>query len=147
MKKFFAVAAAVLAVSFAVSAQPRAVGIHFGYGAEASYQHTLGGSNFIEANVGFESFSFLSVRASYNFIVASPKWTKEGEWNVYVGPYAGFAQEKYACFDLGGVAGLEYTFKFPLQLSVDVRPCFRIGGEPAALFRGFWPMLAARYRF
>ena len=49
MKKFFAVMVAALAFAAVASAQPKAVGVRVGNGAEVSYQHYLGGSNFIEA--------------------------------------------------------------------------------------------------
>ena len=46
-------------------------------------------------------------------------------------------------------AGIEYTFWFPLQLSVDLRPSYGIlGGEFYKRGRiGFTPSLSARYRF
>ena len=51
MKKFFAVMVAALAFAAVASAQPKAVGVRVGNGAEVSYQHYLGGSNFIEADL------------------------------------------------------------------------------------------------
>ena len=44
MKKFFAVMVAALAFAAVASAQPKAVGVRVGNGAEVSYQHYLGGS-------------------------------------------------------------------------------------------------------
>ncbi|MDR9831198.1 hypothetical protein RCJ22_37035 [Vibrio sp. FNV 38] len=47
---------------------------------------------------------------------------------------------------LAAQLGLEYTFWFPLQLSVDFRPSFMI---PAYMNRGNWYgfALSARYAF
>ncbi len=58
MKKFLLIAVAVLGFSFAAIAQPRAIGIRAGYGAEVSYQHTLGAANFAEIDLGWSVGSF-----------------------------------------------------------------------------------------
>ena len=47
MKKIILTAALVLGLAAAASAQPRALGVRIGDGAEISYQHTLG-NNFLE---------------------------------------------------------------------------------------------------
>jgi hypothetical protein len=52
MKKILVIALSLLALGAVASAQPRALGIRGGYGAELSYQHGLG-SNFLEADLGF----------------------------------------------------------------------------------------------
>lgn len=144
MKKIIAILVAALAVTFAASAQPRAVGLRVGYGVDASYQHTLAGENFLEVDLGLTGFRFLDIHASYNFIFASPTWTT-GEWNLYVGPSVGLVGfDGGAQLGLGGLVGIEYTFNFPLQLSFDVRPEARIGSNG-----GFacYPTLGIRYRF
>lgn len=151
MKRFAFIAVLALGLSAVVSAQPRAVGLRFGYGIEGSYQHTLG-NNFVEADLGWFSDTF-NGHAMYDFIVCSPSWTS-GEWNVYVGPGLGFdAKKDHAHFSVCAQAGLEYTFNIPIQLSFDLRPdIVRIGtksdnGTNCEWFRGWWPTLGFRYRF
>ena len=127
-------------------AQPRDMGIRIGAtGLEAGYQHDIKQNQFIEGNLGLD-FGTLSnaapgvkATAIYNFIWARPAWTEQGTWALYAGPGAtmGYVHDQAhftvgkevipynsAGFMLGVCAqvGLEYTFWFPLQLSVDLRP-------------------------
>lgn len=148
MKKIILVAAMVLGFAIAASAQPRAVGLHGGWGVELSYQHTLG-DNFIEADLGLAGNAF-SVAGNYNWMLATPQWTNQGEWGVYAGPGAAVGFYKGgATVAVSGMVGLEYTFEFPLQLSIDIRPqlgaALTKGG--GLYFGGFVPSLGVRYRF
>ena len=61
---------AALAFAAVASAQPKAVGVRVGNGAEVSYQHYLGGSNFIEADLGFMSNGF-RLTGIYDFDLGS----------------------------------------------------------------------------
>ena len=72
MKKALLIVAAILGLAVVASAQPRALGIRAGYGAELSYQHTLGGQNFIEADLGWAlgNPGGLDLGLSYDFIIA-----------------------------------------------------------------------------
>ena len=148
MKKIIIVAAMMLGFSIAASAQPRAVGLHGSLGVGLSYQHTLG-ENFVEAEVGFAKKSF-SATGVYNWTLLEPAWTNKGEWGVYAGPAAtvGFFKGG-ALLGVGGRVGLEYTFWFPLQLSVDLTPQLNAtmakGG--GLTFGGYIPSLGVRYRF
>ena len=47
MKKMLILVAALLGFAVVATAQPRALGVRAGYGAELSYQHTLGSENFL----------------------------------------------------------------------------------------------------
>ncbi len=150
MKKILIVAALVLGFSVAASAQPKAVGARLTYGLEASYQHYVGGSNFVEANLGFADFLNLNlnVAASYNFSIAQ---FGDG-FNFYAGPSAGVGlglHSKYFGVGVGGNVGLEYQFNFPLQLSIDIRPqvglWFHEGGVSPDYWG--WPTLGVRYAF
>ena len=78
MKRIILIAALALGVAFAAAAQPRAIGVRLGYGGEISYQHTLGGANFVEANLGSLGFWGLDISSTYNFIIAQPAWTDRG---------------------------------------------------------------------
>ena len=153
MKKSILIAAMVLGFAVAAVAQPRAVGIRGGYGVEATYQHTLG-ANFVEANLGLNGFNALNVAATYNWMIAQPQWTDRGEWGFYAGPGAalgfGFGAASHFNVAAVGQVGLEYTFWFPLQLSIDIRPQLGLitaSGAAGFYFGGWCPALGIRYRF
>ena len=156
MKKILVIAALMLGFAAAAIAQPRAVGLRLGYGAEVSYQHTLG-DNFIEADLGVLGFgATFNANAIYNFMIAQPQWTDRGEWGFYAGPgiaLGGGGVRGAGHFDLAvaGQVGLEYTFWFPLQLSIDIRPQLGVAVGPkagAAFYFDSWcPALSARYKF
>ena len=156
MKKIILMAVAVLGFAVAAVAQPRAVGLRLGYGAEASYQHTLG-ENFIQADLGLMGFGAnINANATYNWMIAKPQWTDRGEWGFYAGPGAGLGLgwvegASYVNFGVVGMVGLEYTFWFPLQLSIDLRPqigCVVVPGGGAGFYFDSWcPALSVRYRF
>ena len=163
MKKIILIAA--LALGFAVAAtaenpiekkfggKTRALGLRGGYGFELSYQHSLG-ENFVEADLGLWGFNTLNAVATYNWMLAQPQWTSRGDWGFYAGPgvAVGFDfNSATAGLNVGAVGqiGLEYTFWFPLQLSIDIRPQLGVHIGNGDLFHvsGFYPTLAARYRF
>lgn len=155
MKKIIVAAALALCFTFAASAQPKALGVRFGYGVDLSYQHNLGDANFIEADLGLGEFAFFNLAGTYNFMIAQPDWTAQGEWGFYAGPGVALGAGK-GIFNVGiaGQVGLEYTFDFPLQLSIDIRP--QIGLVSATAYDvtvrdfgiwGWYPHLGVRYRF
>jgi hypothetical protein len=151
MKKIIIVAALVLGFAAAAAAQPRAIGLRGGYGAELSYQHTMG-ANFVEADLGLV-MDGLNVAATYNFMIAQPQWTDRGEWGFYAGPGAavglGLGENSHLNVAVAGQVGLEYTFWFPLQLSIDLRPQLGLGfADKATMYFGGWcPALGVRYKF
>lgn len=149
MKKIILIAAMVLGFAVAAVAQPRAIGLRGGYGVELSYQHTLG-ENFVEANLGLTGFNALNVAATYNWTVAQPQWTSKGEWGVYAGPGAalgvGFGNPGTFNVAAAGQVGLEYTFWFPLQLSLDLKPTLGFGFNHGFHW-GVMPAFGVRYRF
>jgi len=153
MKKIIILAAMMLGFAVAAVAQPRAVGIRGGYGVEVSYQHNLN-ANFIEANLGLNGFNALNVAATYNWMLAQPQWTDRGEWGVYAGPGAalglGFGAASHFNVAVAGQVGLEYSFWFPLQLSIDIRPqlgFITASGVGGFYFGGWCPALGIRYKF
>ena len=185
----------IVTAAMSAYAQPKAMGIRLGAtGFEADYQHNMNRNQFIEGNLGLD-FGYnasgtpgIKATALYNFIWARPAWTDKGSWALYAGPGAtiGYVNDNvhYLAADgknivsyndnglvLGicGQVGLEYTFWFPLQLSVDLRPTVGMhvtGGyratEPVTGitvsydpkvgvydngFLGFAPTISARYVF
>lgn len=158
MKKIILLAVAVLGFTVAASAQPRAIGLRLGNGGEVSYQHSVG-KDFIQLDggLGINLYNkgeglglFAGATAVYNFMIAQPQWTDRGEWGFYAGPGAGVGLGiNPAQFNLSaaGMVGLEYTFWFPLQLSIDFRQHigFQFGGT--GLYYPSSIALGVRYRF
>ena len=193
MKRISALIVLLVAGCTALSAQPRALGGRIGMtGFDVSYLHTVGKKNFIETDLsldfGYGGSGAPGFKATgiYNFVVARPAWTDKGSWALYTGPglSLGYVQDKvvyksgnlrYHPNDYGFMlslavqAGLEYTFWFPLQIAVDLRPQFglhindgissridhftdRIDYKGKAGYYnngwfGFVPTLSVRYRF
>lgn len=147
MKKIITVAAAVLAFAAVASAQPKAIGIRGGYGAELSYQHYVGASNFAEFDLGMFSHSAL-VSAIYDFVLYD-----SGNFSFYAGPGAQVGMWKVgenSGLDtaIAGQIGLEFKLGIPLNISVDWRPSFHFIGDDN--IRGFdytGAALGIRYRF
>lgn len=151
MKRFIFAAALILGVAISASAQPRAIGLRSGWGLDLSYQHSIG-INFIEANVGVNNFNSFDGVAVFNFMLAQPAWTDRGEWGIYAGPGAALgmgltSENNYFHLALAGMAGLEYTFWFPLQLSFDLRPQIGGGFGHEGLHFSIMPAFGVRYRF
>ena len=193
MKRISALIILCLAGLLGASAQPRAIGIRSGItGLDVSYLHDTGKKSFVQTELSVD-FGYagsaapgFKATALYNFVVARPAWTDKGSWAIYTGPglSLGYVQDRvnyregnfrYHPLDYGFMlsavaqAGLEYTFWFPLQISVDLRPYFgfhindgikRKVGDMAeqVIFDGkagyygngwfgFIPTLSFRYRF
>ena len=139
---------ALFASVIAVVAQPRAIGGRFTYGLEASYQHSLG-SNMLQLDAGFHGgtrSSGIHAVGTYNWLFPISAWKHDGSWNWYLGLGAGvglgwwwgdklfwgynsvyYNSRAYGSVGVAGMVGVEYNFKFPLQLSVDYRPLIGIG--------------------
>ncbi|MBR1573664.1 MAG: hypothetical protein IJ652_02315 [Bacteroidales bacterium] len=151
MKKSLIIILAALALSLTAAAQPKAIGIRGGLGGELSYQHYLGGENFLEVDGGIFGYNSLAIvaAATYNFMIVRPDWTPRGEWGFYAGPGAAlgtWTDGSNSAFNLGVGAqvGLEYTFWFPLNISIDVRPMW--GFMSHGLY-GSYAALGLRYAF
>ncbi len=153
MKKIILIAALTLGVAFAAAAQPKAIGLRLGWSVEASYQHNVNGADFVEANLGTFGYAGLDLSSTYNFMIAQPAWTDRGEWGFYAGPGLALGFFHGTSIAVQGQVGLEYTFWFPLQLAIDLKPQIGVvmwnGG--AGFWRpglyGFAPCLSVRYRF
>lgn len=158
MKKTILIIAAVLGFAVAASAQPKAIGGRFGYsGLNASYEHYLGNPNFLEVEAGIDFYGSkvgFNATALYNWTFAQPDWSSRGDWGWYAGPGISLGSTYFNdgtnfFFGICGQVGLEYTFWFPLQLSVDVRPTFGFcdGDFWKNGLYGFAPCLSVRYAF
>lgn len=138
MKKAILIIAVLVSSAAVALAQPKSIGGRLGnYGVDVSYENYVSrGADFLEFGLGLDngfSTSSFHVDGIYNFMIIQPNWTSVGTWGFYAGPGASVALWKnsddentvYAGF-VGNV-GLEYTFSFPLQLSVDFRPRLMFG--------------------
>ncbi len=158
MKKVLVILIAALAFS-TVSVAQNAIGLRFGggasFGAEVSFQHSLGSSNRLEADLGLdfgEHYSHISIAGIYQW-----KWNIVNGLNWYVGPGAILGiymsdYDDYSGFGLGigGQIGLEYDFNsmnVPLLLSLDARPMFRIVKPDHYGGFGWGICLGLRYTF
>lgn len=148
MKKVIIVVLSVLMFGAALSAQPRAIGLRGGYGAEISYQHNLGSANFLEADLGLVGKDFY-LSGIYDFSFA-----KKGIFNFYGGPGAtvGFwnnGENTELSLGIAGQIGtevdLESYISFPLVVSLDWRPTFYLVGASGFAWSGF--ALGLRYAF
>ena len=168
----------IMAFAATAYSQPRSAGIRLGVtGVEANYHHTMKKNQFLECGLGMDlgvnakGIPGMKATAIYNFIWANPAWTEKGKWTIYSGPGVtmGYVHDNVhykegkeivsyydGGFMLGVCAevGVEYTFWFPLQLSIDLRPSFamhassgpRVGFYDNGLL-GFSPHISARYCF
>ena len=168
----------LVALSICSYAQPRSAGLRLGItGIEADYQHTMQKNQFIEGGIGLDYGYYANgapgfkVTGIYNFIWANPAWTDKGKWAIYAGPgvtmgyvhdnvHYNVDKEVVSYYDGGfmlgvcGEVGVEYTFWFPLQISIDLRPSLgmHVSGGPRVGFYdngllGFSPHISARYCF
>ena len=137
MRKLLLVIVASVALASVAAAQPKAIGVRIGnYGVDVSYENYAGENDFLEFELGLdnvfntEAFHFDGV---YNFMIAHPDWTPEGQWDFYVGPGASVAvwdngkNENVVYAGILGNVGLEYIFDFPLQFSLSLRPRLMFG--------------------
>ena len=153
MKKLLLVLIAVIGISFAASAQ-NAIGVSLGggegYGAELSYQKGIGGMNRLEFDLGYRSWSdvnWFALSAIYQAhfdINAVPNLG----WYVGAGARVDLYTYSGTSIALGvvGQAGIDYHFDaLPLQLSLDIRPCFYV--YPETSFQWGDVALGIRYMF
>ena len=150
MKKIILIAAVALGFAVAASAQPRAIGVRVGNGGEVSYQHSLG-TNFLEVDgglgLGFDGTFNVGATGIYNFMIAE----FGGGFGFYAGPGAGvglgLGDANYFSLSAAGMVGLEYSFWFPLQLSLDFRQHVGLGFNGHGIWFPSSIGLGVRYRF
>ena len=158
MKKLFFVLFVLAVTIFTANAQEKAIGLRLGGDVEASFQFPVG-KNRIELDAGLSLYSYyggvnFNVSGAYHWVFNIANI--EG-FNWFVGPGVTVGAwltgpHYYNSFGAGILAqgGVEYNFKFPLQIAADYRPAlmFVVGHEYFDLrpiYHGF--ALSARYRF
>jgi opacity protein-like surface antigen len=154
MKKLLLVLVAVMGITFAANAQDNAIGVRLGggqgYNAEISFQKGLGASR-LEFDLGYhnwENAGSFALSALYQFHKEFGSVPSLG-WYLGVGGkldyYSGAGSSAVAVGVLGQ-AGLDYHFNaVPLQLSLDIRPCFYV--VPNTYFHWGDIALGIRYMF
>ena len=150
MKKIIIAAAMLLGFAIAASAQPRAIGVRIGNGAEISYQHSLN-DNFLEVDgglgLGFDGVFNVGATGIYNFMISE----FGNGFGFYAGPGAGvglgLGEANYFTLSAAGMVGIEYNFSIPLQLSLDFRQHIGIGLGGHGVWAPSSIGLGIRYKF
>ncbi len=150
MKKIIVIAAIMLGLATAASAQPRAIGVRIGNGGEISYQHSMG-YNFLEVDgglgLGFDGVFNVGATGIYNFMISE----FGNGFGFYAGPGAsvglGLGEVNYFTLSAAGMVGIEYNFDFPLQISLDFRQHVGIGLGGNGLWTPSSIGFGVRYRF
>ncbi|WP_338733895.1 hypothetical protein [Mangrovimonas cancribranchiae] len=152
MKKVLLTLTSLLAVTVLTYAQDiskNAIGLRLGdsdgFGAEISYQRAIMDNNRLEFDFGWRDgkhYDGVKLIGLYQWI-----WNIDGGFNWYAGAGAGFGAYKNeyrynhpvygyvkeehsdSFVILSGDVGIEYTFDFPLLLSLDVRPELGFGDD------------------
>jgi hypothetical protein len=140
MRKIFFLAIILTTTCVTSLAQPRAIGGRLGFGFGVSYQHGFKEKNMLQVDldaIAYNPYSHFADRrvliwgvqtvATYNWIFPFKSWKGTGSWNWYtgVGGGIGVVSEGWdyeVNLGVAGMIGVEYNFKFPLQLSFDLRP-------------------------
>ncbi|WP_458626499.1 hypothetical protein [Winogradskyella sp. PC D3.3] len=162
MKKLFLLS--VLFIGFTTLSQAQeiadnAIGLRLGdsdgFGTEVSYQRALGGNNRLEVDLGWRSgnnYDGFKLAGLYQWV-----WDLEGGFNWYAGAGGGLGSYSFDKFYvdgkdynetfvfLAGDVGIEYSFDFPLLLSLDFRPEIGFGDVNNDL--DFDIALGVRYQF
>lgn len=151
MKKIILIAAMVLGFAVAAAAQPRALGARIGNGAEISYQHSMD-ANFLQVDGGLglglgDGTMNIGATGVYNFMISE---FGDG-FGFYAGPGAsvglGLGEANYLNLGVAGMVGIEYTFDFPLQLSLDFRQHIGFALSGNGVYAPSSVGLGVRYRF
>ncbi|UPS90945.1 MULTISPECIES: hypothetical protein [unclassified Bizionia] len=130
-----------IATGFAQEISKNAIGLRLGdsdgFGAEVSYQRAIGDNNRLEFDLGWRDgsdYDGFKLAGLYHWV-----WNIEGGFNWYAGPGLGFGAYSFdhyhgrkdsdAFVFLAGNIGIEYSFDFPLLLSLDFRPELGFGNS------------------
>lgn len=161
MKKLFLLSVFVIGFTSLSNAQDiskNAIGLRIGdsngFGTEVSYQRALSESNRLEVDLGWRSgnnYNGFKLAGLYQWV-----WQLEGDFNWYAGAGGGFGSYGYDGYNdkkdynetfafLAGDIGIEYSFDFPLLLSLDFRPELGFGNSNSDLDIDI--ALGVRYQF
>jgi len=125
MKKLSLLAIILIATCAIAMAQPRAIGGRLGWNIGASYQHQIGEKHMIQADLDFIGYGLWGPQGTVTFNWIIPLVSVDaGKLNLYpgVGVGGGYRWWSHGFVGVAGMIGIEWTFKFPLQLSFEYRP-------------------------
>lgn len=159
MKKLFLLSVLFAGFSTIATAQEiakNALGLRLGdsdgFGTEVSYQRALGDNNRLEVDLGWRSgnnYDGFKLAGLYQWV-----WHLDGDFNWYAGAGGGLGSYSYdvpggdhseTFAFIAGDVGIEYSFDFPLLLSLDFRPELGFGDFNDDL--DFDIALGIRYQF
>lgn len=152
MKKIFLAIVAVFAMGTVTNAQIKDLGVRIGggqgFGTELSAQWGFMGQR-LETDLGWRSSDGVSVISLSGIYQWTGAIGSGFDWYAGVGAHLGmWSVNSNSDFALGlmGQAGIEYNFEaIPIQLSLDIRPCFYL--IPNTDFHWGDIALGIRYRF
>ncbi|MGV7105127.1 hypothetical protein [Flavobacterium sp. U410] len=161
MKKLLLSAFMLVGLAFSAQAQEiskNALGLRLGdndgFGGEISYQRGLSSENRLEFDLGWRNSNHVNafkLVGLYQWV-----WNIEGGFNWYAGAGAGIGswswkynnnKDSGAFLLVAGDIGIEYNFDVPLQLALDFRPEFYLGGDYADYNDNFGPDIALSIRY
>ncbi len=126
------------------------IGSSDGFGTEVSYQRALGGNNRLEIDLGWRNgsdYDGFKLTGLYQWV-----WQLEGDFNWNAGAGGGLGSYSFdnnrgndTFAFIAGDIGIEYSFDFPLLLSLDFRPELGFGDFNDNL--NFDIALGVRYQF
>ena len=139
MKKLSILAIILIATCAVALAQPRAIGGRLGHSWGASYQHSFGEKNMLQADLDLLGYWWgIQGTVTYDWLFPIHTWELcSMNWYAGVGAGAGYRYgwrgwsrwdqhhwgwNGYGFAGVAGMIGVECNFKFGLQLSVDWRP-------------------------
>jgi len=164
MKKLILLSTILMGFATVTNAQDiskNAIGLRLGggdgFGPEISYQRALSDNNRLEVDLGWRSgdnYDGFKVAGLYQWV-----WQLDGDFNWYAGAGGGLGSYDFDNgFDrdygrdynetfvfVAGNVGVEYSFDFPLLLSLDFRPELGFGDYNDDL--DFDIALGVRYQF
>ncbi len=123
-----------------------AIGLRFGAAqTEISYLKMFSGPTRIEADLGLVYSGGFELNLAYQYARDLKIFDLDNlKWYLGAGPSLGYLSKKLL-FGVFAQVGVEYSFDFPISISLDYRPRFRL--TPQTGFDADGIALSVRYRF
>ena len=165
MKKLSLLALILIATCTVAFAQPRAIGGRIASSIGISYQHQIGEKNMIQADLDFLIYGLWGTQGTVTFNWLIPLVdVSAGQLNLYPGVGLGGGYEwwgsglplwwdsSYKYHGIGfvgvaGIIGLEWNFKFPLQLSFEYRPLIGVELSRGYTWKDYYKNINAKFYY
>jgi len=127
--------------------------LHLAKGVDLSFQKSLSTPTRLEFNLGYRgnnNYNAFKLVGLFQWVMPLDRsfhWYAGGGAGVSGFDYGGPSSETHAFALVAGDIGIEYKFRIPLLLSVDVRPEFGFGDTPYGENFDFDLGLGIRYQF